>query len=290
MLLSFGGIWLSVGKRRILPADSILRHQLLRGSHVTISNLLLLSTTSIHGQQYLHYCRETVAEFLPPGATVAFAPYALADHDTYTDRVRTAFAPLGVSVTGLHTVANPTEMLSQVDAVFVGGGNSFRLLATLQRLQLIEPIRERVTAGALGYMGSSAGTNMACPTLRTTNDMPIVQPDSFDSIGLIPFQINPHYQDPDPTSTHMGETREQRITQFLEDNDVPVLGLREGAWLRRQEGSLILHGTPGARLFQRGTPPIEYPHGTDLSHLLTRTPEFDVRAQEQRGTRHDPTP
>lgn len=244
---------------------------------MTTSNLLLLSTTTIHGQQYLDYCRPAVAEFLPPGSSVAFAPYALADHDGYTDRIRAAFAPLDVTVTGLHTAANPVDMLESVDAVFVGGGNSFRLLATLQRLQLIAPIRERVTQGTLGYMGSSAGTNMACPTLRTTNDMPIVQPASFDAIGLIPFQVNPHYQDPDPTSTHMGETREQRITQFLEENDVPVLGLREGAWLRRQGDTLTLHGTTGARLFQRSAEPVEYPDGTDLSFLLRLTPGFDIR-------------
>ena len=159
--------------------------------------------------------------------------------------------------------------------MFVGGGNSFRLLRALQDTGLGAAIAERVRAG-LPYLGSSAGTNMACPTLRTTNDMPITEPASFAALGLIPFQINPHYVDPDPASTHQGETRQRRIEEFLEDNDVPVLGLREGSWLRVSGGLARTGGTTGARLFTRAAEPRELPPGSDVSGLLATRPRFDV--------------
>lgn len=128
----------------------------------------------------------------------------------------------------------------------------------------------------LPYMGARAGTNMAAPTLRTTNDMPIVQPPSFETLGLVPFQINPHYLDPDPDSTHKGETREERLTEFLEENDVPVLGLREGSWLRVEGRQARVQGARPARLFTRGAEPRELPVGSDVSHLLTTAPRFDA--------------
>jgi dipeptidase E len=159
-----------------------------------------------------------------------FVPYALRDQAGYTATVRAAFEPRGIAVTGLNEVAGPADAVREAEALFVGGGNTFRLLRALQEQDLVDAIRERALAG-MPYMGSSAGTNMACPSLRTTNDMPIVQPASFAALGLIPFQVNPHYPDPDQGSQHMGEAREQRITEFLEENDVPVLGLREGCWL-----------------------------------------------------------
>ena len=168
--------------------------------------------------------------------------------------------------------------LMEAEVLFVGGGNSFRLLRSLQRLRLIDPVRERVGAGSLSYMGSSAGTNHACPTIRTTNDMPIVEPDGLRSFELIPFQINPHYQDPPTGSTHMGETREQRIREFLEENDVPVLGMREGSWLRRRGEELELHGTTGALLLRRGREPEAVEAGADLSALLAEPPRFDQPA------------
>lgn len=219
-----------------------------------------------------------IDEFLAGRTHLAFAPFALSAHDAYTERVRSTLSPLGVTVTGLNAVSDPTAALHEADALFVGGGNSFRLLKHLQRLGLIEPVRRLVEQGKLAYMGTSAGANMACPSLRTTNDMPIVQPDSFDALGLIPFQINPHYVDPDPASTHMGETREMRITEFLEDNNVPVLGLREGAWLRRRGACLALGGASGARLMQRGQPAREFVAGDDLSFLLALQPAFDSPA------------
>ena len=242
------------------------------------AELLLLSNSSVFGGGYLEHAFGAIEELLGDRRTVHFAPYALADHDGYTARVQEALGALGVSVVGLHRVGDARTEIESAGALFVGGGNSFRLLRGLERAGLLEPVRRQVGAGALRYLGASAGTNMACPSLRTTNDMPIVQPDSFASFGLLPFQINPHYLDPDPGSTHMGETRERRIAEFLEDNDVPVLGMREGAWLRRRGRQLLLDGRVGARLFQRGHEPQELGPGADLSWLLDVPVRFDQPA------------
>jgi len=241
------------------------------------NDLLLLSNSRVHGLGHLEHAIGAIEEFLAGRSTLLFAPYALTDLDGYTDTVGDALAALDVEVVGLHTASDPQEAVRSAEVVFVGGGNSFRLLRALQMQGLLAPVRERVAAGRLSYMGSSAGTNMSCPTLRTTNDMPIVEPSSFESFGLIPFQINPHYLDRDPKSTHMGETRETRINQFLEENDVAVLGMREGSWLRRRDGELTLGGTTGARLFCRDEDPRELRADDDLSFLLEHTPTFDKR-------------
>ncbi|GAA3713919.1 dipeptidase PepE [Streptomyces tremellae] len=239
--------------------------------------LLLLSNSTAPGRRYLDHAKEEIRDALGGAADLLFVPYALADHDAYTAQVAAALEPLGIRVTGAHTAADPAAAVRAAGAVFVGGGNSFRLLKALHTFGLVAAIRERVGAGA-PYLGSSAGTNMACPTLRTTNDMPIVQPPSFDALGLLPFQINPHYLDASPDRAHMGETRAQRLAQFLEENDVPVVGLREGTWLRRTDGSLTLGGTPaGAVVFRRGRQPEEVPTGHDLSELLTYEARFDRR-------------
>jgi dipeptidase E len=224
---------------------------------------------------FLAHAREVIAELVPPGSRLLFIPYAVADRDHYAGVMTDALAPLGITVTSAHQVADPVAALAGCDAVFCGGGNSFRLLAALQSAGLVAALRERVRAG-LPYLGASAGTNMACPTLRTTNDMPIVEPPSFAAIGLVPFQINPHYLDPDPASTHQGETRPQRITEFLEENDVPVLGLREGSWLRVSGPVAAIGGTAGARLFRRGQEAAELAPGADVSDLLRARPRFDV--------------
>ncbi|MGW2845067.1 dipeptidase PepE [Streptomyces sp. NPDC001274] len=241
-------------------------------------NLLMLSNSTQYGRGYLEHALDTVTAFLPEGARLAFVPYALADHDTYTARVRTALEPAGITVRGVHENTDPVAELAASDAVFIGGGNSFRLLSALYRTGLREAVTEAVREG-LPYMGASAGTNMAAPTLRTTNDMPIVQPPSFETLGLVPFQINPHYQDPDPASTHKGETREERLTEFLEENDVPVLGLREGSWLRVEGDRAAVDGAHPARLFTRDTPPRELAAGSDVSWLLTTAPRFDAPAR-----------
>jgi dipeptidase E len=166
-----------------------------------------------------------------------------------------------------HSPSGPVPAVEEAEALFVGGGNTFRLIDALWRHDLMHPIRRRVRAG-MPYIGSSAGSNVACPSIRTTNDMPIVQPPSFEALNLVPFNINPHYLDPMPDSTHMGETREQRIAEFHEENDPPVVGLREGAWLRVDAGTLTLEGATGARIFRRGRPAEEYASGSRLDFLL----------------------
>jgi dipeptidase E len=238
-------------------------------------DLLLLSSSTTFGGTFLGHATEAVKQVLGGRTSLLFVPFALRDHADYTATVRAALEPAGIAVTGLHEAADPVGAVRGAQAVFVGGGNSFRLLRALQRLGLIAVIRQRVLAGA-PYLGSSAGTNMACPSLRTTNDMPIVQPSSFEALGLVPFQINPHYVDPDPASRHMGETRERRITEFLEENDVPVLGLREGSWLHVAGGAAAIGGANGARLFSRGAEPRELLPGEDVSDLLTVQGRFDT--------------
>lgn len=238
-------------------------------------DLLLLSSSTTFGGTFLGHATKVVQEALGGRTRLAFVPYALRDHEGYTATVRAALEPAGITVAGLHEAADPAGAVRRAEAVFVGGGNSFRLLRALQEFGLITEIRQRVRAG-MPYLGSSAGTNMACPSLRTTNDMPIVEPASFAALGLVPFQINPHYVDPDPASRHMGETRERRITEFLEENDVPVLGLREGSWLRVRGTRAAIGGAGGARLFRRGAEPRELVPGDNLSALLTAAARFDT--------------
>jgi dipeptidase E len=227
--------------------------------------------------QYLEHALESLKDFFGDERNVLFVPYALANYDGYTASIQAALVPLGAVVRGVHTFSDPRQAVTEARVLYVGGGNSFRLLKTLRQVQLLNIVRERVEAGELRYIGSSAGTNMACPSLRTTNDMPIVQPRSFKALGLIPFQINPHYLDPVPNSTHRGETRDDRIAEFLEENDVAVLGMREGCWLHRDGPALSLEGVAGARLFRRHKEPEEIAPGTDLSWLLEAPAHFDQR-------------
>jgi len=238
-------------------------------------NLLLLSNSATHGQPYLAHALEAITTHLA-GRRLLFVPFALADHDGYTATVAAALAPAGIGVDGLHRQPDPVAAVTSAEAVFTGGGNTFRLLRTLRRAGLLGPLRDRAQAG-MPYLGSSAGTNLACPTIRTTNDMPILDPEGFGALELISFQINPHYLDPDPASTHQGETRAQRLTEFCEENDVPVLAMREGAWLQVTGGAAALHGATGAVLFRPGHQPAQVPGGADVSWLLATVPRFTVR-------------
>jgi len=247
-------------------------------------NVLLLSNSTNSGSSYLEHARKVIAEFLAEVSELVFIPFALADHDGYTARAAGALEPLGVRVRGLHAEADPVAAIAQAPAVFTGGGNTFRLVKALQTAGLMDPLRAAVTSGGTRYLGSSAGTNIASPTVRTTNDMPIVQPPSFATLGLVPFQINPHFLDADPSSTHAGETREERIAEFLEENDVAVLGLREGTYLRIRDNHAAISGqavqptAPGpAVLFRRGQDPAEV--AGDVSDLLALRPVFDLACQ-----------
>lgn len=228
--------------------------------------LLLISNSTLHGSGYLDHAEEEIRSFLGDMKRVLFVPFALYDRDRYTSTTQQRFDKLGYELWSVHTAIDPAKAVNETDAVFIGGGNTFRLLKALYDFDLLDPIRKRVEAG-MPYIGSSAGSNVAAPTIKTTNDMPIVQPPSFDALGLVPFQINPHYLDPDPNSKHMGETREERILQFLEENDTPVIGLREGAMLRIENGKTILRGSSGARIFRKGLEPVEISPGTQVDTL-----------------------
>jgi dipeptidase E len=218
--------------------------------------LLLLSNSTNHGRRYLEHALPAILEHFRGARRIAFVPFALKDEEAYLAKARVPFADAGLEVVGLTRDARGHETLASVSGVFIGGGNTFRLLRALQTSGLLAPLAARAREG-MPYMGASAGTNVATPSLKTTNDMPIVQPESFEALGLVPFQINPHYIDPDPATSHMGETRDERIREFHEENAADVVGLREGAWLRVAGSSLWLEGEKGARLFRRGEAPQE---------------------------------
>lgn len=223
------------------------------GERIAMMRLLLISSSIVHGHGFLDHSEPDIRRLLEGRRDVAFVPFAQHDVDLYTARVRDRLGAMGFSVTQVRGRAD----IDTAEAVFIGGGNTFRLLAKLYALDLLDPIRERVREHGVPYIGSSAGTNVATPTIRTTNDMPIVYPPSFDALGLVPFQINPHYLDPDPASTHHGETREERIREFHEENTTMVAGLREGSALWVEDDRVTLLGEKTLRLFRRGQEPIE---------------------------------
>jgi dipeptidase E len=229
--------------------------------------LLLISNSTNHGQGYLDHVISEIDDFLGPVRRLVFVPFALQDRQGYGDKVRDRLKDIGVEAATLTADEAGRRLAGGADAVFTGGGNTFRLLKTLQDSGLLAVLRQRALAG-VPYIGSSAGTNIAAPTIRTTNDMPIVQPASFEALGLVPFQINPHYLDADPSSTHMGETREQRLKEFHEENETPVVGIREGVWIRVEGDRATLGGSRGARIFRRGQEPEERGVGATLDDLL----------------------
>jgi dipeptidase E len=237
-----------------------------------VTELLLMSnSTGYRGAMFAHAA--TALGEVVAGDVVTFVPYARDDWDGYADVVSAALGALDIEVVPAHRATEPDRAIVEATVLMVGGGNTFRLLAALHHLDVVEAVRDRVREGATRYMGASAGTNVACPTIRTTNDMPICRPPTFSALGLLPFQINPHYFDVDADSTFMGETRDERLAEFLEQNDCPVLALYEGSWLRVSNGAATLTGS--ARLFDRGGAQA-FDTGADLSHLLRVTPTFDV--------------
>lgn len=231
-------------------------------------SLLLISNSTLHGSSYLDHAESEIRDFLKGVRRVLFVPFALYDRNGYADLARQRFKAIGYELDSVHEVTDAQQAVKEAEVVFIGGGNTFRLLKALYDFDLLVSIRQRVAQG-MRYIGSSAGSNVACPTIKTTKDMPIVQPPSFDALSLVSFQISPHYLDPDPNSTHMGETQEERILQFLEENDIPVAGLREGALLRVEGNAIELRGRSGARIFRRGHKPVEAEPSTRLDQLLS---------------------
>lgn len=234
--------------------------------------LLLLSNTTNFGGTMFHHAA-TEFQQVARADTVTFVPFALAAWDEYADRVTAAFDAIGIRVVSAHRSPDPARAIRDASVVMVGGGNSFRLLDSLQRLDVVAALRDQVRAGATRYLGSSAGSNITCPTIRTTNDMPICQPATLDAIALLPFQLNLHYVAPSPDSTFMGETRDERIAEFLEENECPVLAMFEGTWLRVSGDVATVHGP--ACLFTRGGPQ-HLVDGGDVSQLLSVETRFDV--------------
>jgi len=239
-----------------------------------MSRLLLISNSSLHGSGYLDHAEAEIKDFIGERIRVVFIPYALHERRAYTEQAENRLRKMGLEFRSVHDASNASRAIEQAEIIFTGGGNTFRLLSELQQNQLIEPIR-RAVRGGIPFIGSSAGSIVACPSLKTTKDMPVIQPLSFEALALVPFQISPHYLDPDPTSTHMGETQEQRILQFLEENGEPVVGLREGSMLRVESDDVILKGPHSARIFRSGMAPIEATSGSNLRKLLLqRRPSF----------------
>ena len=226
-----------------------------------------MSNSTVFGRGYLDHVAEDIQAFLGSLERVLFFPFALFDRDKYVATARARFATLGYQIDSAHERSAPLDAVAAAEAIFIGGGNTFRLLKSLEDLQVMDAIRAKVSGGT-PYIGSSAGSIVAGPSIKTTKDMPIVQPHSFEALGLVRFQISPHFLDPDPNSTHMGETQEERINQFLEENDAPVVGVREGAWLVIANGRVTLKGSTGARIFRRAHAAIEAQPGTDISGFV----------------------
>lgn len=229
--------------------------------------LLLVSTSTTFGTGYLDHCSRAIQQHLAPGSRVLFIPFAGHDLDAYEEKARQRFALMGFDLGSIHRQKLARAAVENAAAIFVGGGNTFRLLTRLYENDLLDPIRNRIREGT-PYVGTSAGSNVACATIQTTNDMPIVQPPSFKALGFVPFNLNPHYLDPDPNSRHMGETRETRIREFHEMNERVVVGLREGGWLRVEGEKARLEGSSRARIFRKESEPEEVEPGSDVSFLL----------------------
>lgn len=228
-----------------------------------MKHIVLASTSTIPGGEYLAYLQPVIQKLFMGIREIIFIPYARPggiSHDDYTARAASAFAGAGIAVKGLHTFASPVEALQQAEGFFTGGGNTFLLVKQLHELQLMDVLKTAVEKGK-PYLGASAGSNIAGINMQTTNDMPIVYPPSFVTMGLVPFNLNPHYLDPVPGLLHMGETRETRIREFHTQQDIPVVGLREGSWIEVNGNAVSLCGPLRARIFRAGEDPVEQDPG-----------------------------
>lgn len=238
-----------------------------------VRTIFLLSSSKVHGYDLLKHTKEELTRFLTKNdvKTILFVPYAKMAHDKYTETIRKALNPWGYEVEGIHVKENASDAIRSAEAIFIGGGNTFLLLKTLYDLNLIEVIRETVLNKGTPYIGSSAGTNVATRSIHTTNDMPIACPPKFDALKLVPFNINPHYLEADVNSQHKGETRDERLNEFLEYQKRPVLGLREGTALVIYGDKVELIGDRKAKLFKPNYDPVEFNPPCDLSFLLKET-------------------
>jgi dipeptidase E len=234
-----------------------------------MKKVIIASTSTLHEGEYLDYLLSELQHHFEGCQTILFIPFARPggiSHDEYTAKVRGAFARIQLQVQGIHEFEDKKQAVQQAKGIFTGGGNTFLLVSQLYQYELMQLLSDTVKNGT-PYLGTSAGSNICGLSMQTTNDMPIVYPPSFQTLGLIPFNLNPHYLDPMPDSTHMGETRETRIKEFHAFNAVPVLGLREGSWLEVKGDSVVLKGNLSARLFLQHQEPIEMSAGADLSQL-----------------------
>lgn len=234
-----------------------------------MKNIIIASTSTLHGGEYLDYLLPELQSFFSNVKELLFIPYARPSgisHDDYTKKVSEAFAKININVKGIHEFENPIEALEKAQGIFTGGGNTFLLVSQLYKNNVIDTLKKVVKNG-IPYLGTSAGSNICGLTMSTTNDMPIVYPPSFRTLGFVSFNINPHYLDPIEGSTHMGETRETRINEFHHFNPQPVVGLREGSWLEVKGDSVKLKGTLTARIFKRNQTPFEVDPETELNEL-----------------------
>lgn len=235
-----------------------------------MKNLIIASTSTIYNGLYLEYLQEEIEHFYKNASEILFIPYARPSgisHDDYTFKVQEIFNKIDKKVVGLHTFAAPEKAIENAQAIFTGGGNTFLLVSELYKHKIMLPL-EKVLKNGIPYLGTSAGSNICGLTMQTTNDMPIVYPPSFKTLAMVPFNINPHYLDADSSSTHMGETRETRIKEFHKFNTQPVIGLREGSWLRVKDNKIILKGNLTARWFTASKEPIEVETESNLLEYI----------------------
>lgn len=229
-------------------------------------NIILASTSTLYGTSYLEYLKEELAALYKGVEEIIFIPYARpggVSHDEYTEKAKSFFKKLDIRVNGLHAADSPADAIKNARGIFTGGGNTFQLVKQLHELQLMPLLKQEVLKGK-PYLGCSAGSNIGGINMQTTNDMPIVYPPSFETMGLVPFNINPHFIDANAQSTHMGETRETRIKEFLAFNDTPVVGLREGSWIRVCDEKITLQGKLSAKIFAKGRAPYEMESGSEI--------------------------
>ncbi|MCS4304776.1 MULTISPECIES: dipeptidase PepE [Chryseobacterium] len=229
-------------------------------------NIILASTSTLFGGEYLEYLRGELIQLYAGIDEIVFVPFARPggiSHDEYTAKARSFFESINIKVKGLHEFEDKKEALNQAKGFFTGGGNTFLLVKTLHEEGLMSVLKENVTNGK-PYLGCSAGSNIGGQNMKTTNDMPIVYPPSFDCMGLVPFNLNPHYLDPNPDLKHNGETRETRIMEFLTQNDIKVVGLREGNWIRRINDTITVEGSELTRIFEKGKEPYEIEAGSKV--------------------------